>query len=185
MLALITGSAAAYAPSACPVVPAGASARACRPVMDETIMQKAFAGELEEEGAENVFMSELGWATYLDQEAGGSYNLNQRPSQAEDGYFTPDVFSNPLDVLSSWVDSVKGVAADPLSVGFPTIVNDKSGARSYPKGANEVSARTIKPKVKNFDPKLRVTGIPGFNAFGSPSSKQAPIEKKDWFLGLF
>ena len=88
-------------------------------------------------------------------------------------------------VLSSWVDSVKGVAADPLSVGFPTIVNDKSGARSYPKGANEVSARTIKPKVKNFDPKLRVTGIPGFNAFGSPSSKQAPIEKKDLFLGLF
>ena len=65
--------------------------------MDETIMQKAFAGELEEEGAENVFMSEVGWATYLDQEAGGSYNLNQRPSQAEDGYFTPDIFSNPLD----------------------------------------------------------------------------------------
>lgn len=65
--------------------------------MDETILEKALAGELEEEGAENVFMSEVGWATYLDKNAGGSYNMNQRPSMADDGYFTPDVFSNPLD----------------------------------------------------------------------------------------
>ena len=42
-------------------------------------------------------MSEVGWATYLDQNAGSSYNMNQRPSQAEDGYFTPDVFTNPID----------------------------------------------------------------------------------------
>ena len=75
-------------------------------------------------------------------------------------------------VLSSWVDSIKGVVADPLSVGFPTISNDQSGARSYPKGANEVAARTIKPKEKDFDPKKRIVGIPGYNAFGSPSSKQ-------------
>ena len=65
--------------------------------MDETILEKALAGELEEEGAENVFMSEVGWASYLDKQAGGSYNMNQRPSLADDGYFTPDVFSNPLD----------------------------------------------------------------------------------------
>lgn len=77
-----------------------------------------------------------------------------------------------LAVISSWLESLKGVVDDPLSVGFPTISNDQSGARSYPKGADEVSARTIKPKVKDFDPKLRITGIPGFNAFGTPSSKQ-------------
>lgn len=68
--------------------------------MDETLMEKALAGELEDEGAENVFMSEVGWATYLDQNAESSYNMNQRPSLAEDGYFTADIFSNPLD--SAW-----------------------------------------------------------------------------------
>ena len=65
--------------------------------MDETIMEKALAGELEQEGAENVFMSELGWATYLDKNAGSSYNMNERPSMAQDGYFTADIFSNPID----------------------------------------------------------------------------------------
>jgi len=67
---------------------------------------------------------------------------------------------------------MKGVVSDPLSAGFPTISNDQSGARSYPKGTTEINARTIKPKVKDFDPKMRITGIPGFNAFGTPSSKQ-------------
>jgi len=157
-------------PSVCPRV--SAASRSGVSVMDETIIEKALAGELEEEGAENVFMSEVGWASYLDKEAGSSYNLNERPSIASDGYFTPDVFSNPLDVLSSWVESMKGVASDPLAASFPTISNDPTGARSYPKGSNEVSARTIKPKVKDFDPKLRITGIPGFNLFGTPSSKQ-------------
>jgi len=154
--------------------------------MDETIMQKAFAGELEEEGAENVFMSELGWATYLDQEAGGSYNLNQRPSLAEDGYFTPDIFSNPIDVVTGWFDSMKGVASDPLAAAFPTISNDQTGARSYPKGQNEVNARTIKPKEKNFDKTMRITGIPGYNLFGTPSSKQAKTDSAaSKFLGIF
>ena len=36
---------------------------------------------------------------------------------------------------------------DPLSVGFLTISNDKSGARAFPTGG-EVAARTIKPKDK-------------------------------------
>lgn len=74
-----------------------AATRASCPSMDETILEKALAGELEEEGAENVFMSEVGWASYLDKNAGSSYNMNQRPSLAEDGYFTPDVFSNPVE----------------------------------------------------------------------------------------
>ena len=66
---------------------------------------------------------------------------------------------------------MKGVVDDPLSRAFPTISNDKSGNRAYPKGATEVNARTIKPKVKDFDKKLRTVGIPGKNIFGTPSSK--------------
>lgn len=46
-----------------------------------------------------------------------------------------------------------------------------------------MNARTIKPKVKNFDSKMRITGIPGFNAFGSPSSKQEKVEGK--LFGIF
>jgi len=177
---------ASYAPAAVCSRPAGAAARACRPVMDETIMEKALNGELEQEGAENIFMSEVGWATYLDQEAGSSYAMNERPSMAEDGYFTPDVFSNPLDVVSGWVDSMKGVVSNPLEKAFPTISNDQSGSRSYPKGATEISARTIKPKKKDSDKGMRITGIPGFNLFGTPSSKQAKTDSvASKFLGIF
>ena len=39
---------------------------------------------------------------------------------------------------------------------YSTISNDQSGNRAYPKGATEVNARTIKPKVKDFDPKKRI-----------------------------
>jgi hypothetical protein len=140
--------------------------------MDETILEKALAGELEEEGAENVFMSEVGWATFMDKEANSSYAMNERVSKAKDGYFTPDVFSNPIDVAKSWFESMQGVVADPLTAVAMTISNDESGARSYPTGLGEVDARTIKPKVKDWDKTKRVTGIPGFNLFGSPGAKQ-------------
>merc|ERR1719152_153402 len=162
----------AYVPGCTPASSASAvAARACRPVMDETIIQKALSGELEQEGADNVFLSEVGWATYLDQNCESSYAMNERPSMAQDGYFTPDVFSNPIDVVTSWFDSMKRVASDPLETGFMTISNDQSGARSFPKGATEIDTRTIKPKVKDFDAKQRQTGIPGINIFGAPSSK--------------
>ena len=46
-------------------------------------------GTLEEEGADNPWMSECGWADYLDKNAQSSYNMNQRPSKADDGYWTP------------------------------------------------------------------------------------------------
>merc|ERR1712094_60424 len=98
---------------------------------------------------------------------GSSYNMNERPSKASDGYFTPDIFSNPVEVLGSWVESMKRVASDPFAAGFMTISNDPNDARSFPKGSNEVSARTIKPKVKNFDKSMRVTGLPGINVFGA------------------
>ena len=89
----------AYVPATGPAAPVRAvrSSRQGAVFMDETIMEKALAGELEQEGAENVFMSEVGWATYLDQNAGSSYNMNERPSMAQDGYFTADIFSNPID----------------------------------------------------------------------------------------
>lgn len=144
--------------------------------MDETILEKALAGELEQEGAENVFMTEVGWASYLDKEAQQSYNMNERASQAQDGYFTADVFSNPLDIAKGWVDSMLRVAKDPLEASFMTISNDKSGKRSYG-AANEVKARTIKPKVKNFDKESRITSIPGYNLFGTPSSKSPGLPK--------
>jgi hypothetical protein len=90
-----------------------AATRASCPSMDETILEKALAGELEEEGAENVFLSEVGWATYLDKNAGSSYNMNQRPSLAEDGYFTPDVFSNPVEgaCVLRWLSMVAMAAS--------------------------------------------------------------------------
>jgi hypothetical protein len=49
--------------------------------MDETIIENALAGTLEEEGAENIFLSEVGWATYLDKQ-GQSYSMNERVSVA-------------------------------------------------------------------------------------------------------
>merc|ERR1719456_352309 len=136
------------------------------------MLEKALAGELEEEGAQNPFMSEAGWAVYLDKNAESSYNMNQRPSKiGNDKYFTPDVFSNPLDVIMKYFSGIKEASGRPLDVAFPTISNDVTGARSYPKGQNEIDARTIKPKVKDFDKKFRIVGIPGFNFFGAPSSK--------------
>jgi hypothetical protein len=116
-------------------------------------------------------MSETGWASYLDKEAGQSYAMNERPSKASDGYYTPDVFSNPVDVAKSWVASMQGVIKDPLEAAFMTISNDTSGRRSWGKGTTEVDARTIKPKVKTFEKDMRVTGIQGINVFGAPGSK--------------
>lgn len=177
MLALFA-VAPSYTPAACPGRVLAGCARAPVVSMDETILEKALAGELEEEGAENVFMSEVGWASYLDQNAGSSYNMNQRPSMADDGYFTADIFSSPLDVLNDWKDSIVRAVGNPLETGFPTISNDQSGNRAYPDGG-EVLARTIKPKEKNMDPKSRLTGLPGYNLFGAPSSKLSELPLVD------
>lgn len=95
---LLLPTTAAYMAPGCAPMRAQAAARVpAAPVMDETIIEKALLGELEEEGAENVFMSEVGWASYLDKNAGSSYNMNQRPSMAEDGYFTSSILSNPAE----------------------------------------------------------------------------------------
>ena len=54
-------------------------------------------------------MSEVGWAYYLDKEAGSSYNMNERFSKAGDGYVTPSILSNPID----------SARARPCTVGTP------------------------------------------------------------------
>ena len=74
---------------------------------------------------------------------------------------------------------MKGVVSDPLSRAFPTISNDKSGARSFGKGVTEIETRTIKPKVKDFDKSKRITGIAGINVFGAPSSKQGNGDEEE------
>merc|ERR1711988_1280198 len=94
----------------------------------------------------------VGWASYLDKTSKSSYNMNERPSLAQDGYYTSSIFSNPLDILNDFKDGLLRVAG------------------AFPEGG-EVMSRTIKPKVKDFDPKKRVTGIPGYNLFGAPGSK--------------
>ena len=43
--------------------------------MDETILKNTLEGTLEEEGLENHWLSELGWASYLDKQ-GQSYAMN-------------------------------------------------------------------------------------------------------------
>ena len=97
MCSMVVPAAGQTAVPAAPARGASASLRAAAPCMDETLLEKTLAGELEQEGAENVFLTEVGWATYLDKNAKQSYNMNERVSQASDGYFTPDVFSNPVE----------------------------------------------------------------------------------------
>jgi len=98
-LAIVAGGFAVCEGFALGAVPVRAPAMRASPAvfMDETIIENALAGTLEQEGAENIFLSEVGWASYLDKEAKSSYNMNERPSLAEDGYFTASILSNPAD----------------------------------------------------------------------------------------
>ena len=253
MLALVSFSSAYVLPAGAPARSTAAVARAAPSTMDETILQRALEGTLEEEGAEQHWLSEVGWADWQDKNGGASYNMNQRFSKADDGYVTPDVFSNPIDgaplgplllllrcgrgaaprrgavdgrrppgtaagsarrgaapdrrrrvarahvaapprrplpltfpsrsppaVVLSWKDSMLGVLSNPLEKAFPTITNDSTGARAYPKGLNEAKARTLPPKNKDWqlfknpdevNKDKRTSGLPGINIFGAPSSK--------------
>lgn len=132
--------------------------------MDETILKNTLEGTLEEEGFENHWLSELGWASYLDKQ-GQSYAMNQQASKAEDGYYTPDAFSDPREVLGSWFESMKGVVSDPLAAAFPTITNDPTGNRSYGKGKIEYNARTLQYDNYYYDPINSGENL--FNLFGS------------------
>ena len=127
--------------------------------MDETLFQNTLKGKLAEEGKENVFMSELGWATYLDKE-GYSYAMNQKVSEADDGYFTPDAFSNPLKVIGSWMESMNRVKNDPLAAAFPTITNDPDGKRSWGEGSE------FKSRTHQLDKSYPPSGDKLFNLFG-------------------
>jgi len=45
--------------------------------------------------------------------------------------------------VSDWLGAMKGYVTNPVATAFPTISNDPTGARSYPKGSNEVQLRPI------------------------------------------
>lgn len=101
---------------------------------------------------------------------GPAPRLEERGSRCcSERSLTPPLY---LTVVSDWFGTVKRAVGAPLATSFLSISNDPTGNRAWPKGYDEVKSRTIAPKVKDFDPKLRITGIPGFNLFGSPSSKQ-------------
>merc|ERR1712087_270348 len=171
LLVLFTlASVAAYVLPSCSSVRSHTARVSTHVSMDETIMQKALAGELEEEGAENVFMSEVGWASYLDKEAKSSYNMNQRPSMADDGYFTPSIFSNPLDVLVAWKDALFGAASNPRQ-RTSTPINALS--------ASQVSMRLAPPAASRNSPMLYWVFICGVgDCLVSPSALYGACECK-------
>merc|ERR1719335_1422553 len=101
--------------------------------------------------------------------------MNSRPSlRDEDGPDKYDLLnSNPLQWGGDFFKTVKRAASDPLEAAFPTMSNDRTGKRSWGKGANgeifnEVSARTIKPKEKPLGPEdeKRRVAVKGYNLFG-------------------
>ena len=99
--------------------------------------------------------------------------MNQRASDAVDGYYTPDVFSGPGAVLESWVSSMQRVVSDPLNVAFPTITNDPDGRRSWGK-ASEYKSRTIQTD-KEYPP----SGDKLFNLFGmTPTETGGYVDPK-------
>ena len=56
-----------------------------------------------------------------------------------------------------------------------TISNDPNGARSFPKGYDEVKSRTIAPKVKDFNPKLRIESE---GSSGSSNASSKPLGER-------
>lgn len=179
LLLALTATASAFNLGGARIISHARSPARAATSLDETIFERTLEGTLEEEGAENPWMSEAGWADYLDKNAQSSYNMNQRPSKADDGYWTPDVFSNPIDVFTGWARGLIGQVSDPLGVSFMTITNDKTGARAWPTAEGEVKSRTITPKVKDILQKeLRQTGLPGFGLFGAPSDDRVDDAKR-------
>lgn len=136
--------------------------------MDDTLFEAALTGKLQEEGTEQVWLSEIGLAETMDKKYKSSYNMNERPSLSHDGFYTPDVFSSPTDIIASFLSGIKEALAAPLETGFPTIDNDQTGGRSWPKGTHEQTSRIIKPTKRDLHKKqLRVVGV-GINNWGAP-----------------
>jgi hypothetical protein len=151
--------------------------------MDETIYQnfgKTFFGDdgtdyLVEEGQEEFWRSEKGWARYLDEQ-GQSYNMNPRPS-LDPSFDAPDLLDSPVDVLKSFIGSIKRIARDPADYYFPSLSNDMSGARSWG-GGSEVESRNHKPP-KGFGARgLEGTGIFGWGAMEEYASDEKEVAEK-------
>ena len=74
----------------------------------------------------------------------------------------------PDSTPSTVWQGIKEALAAPLETGFPTIDNDQTGGRSWPKGTHEQTSRIIKPTKRDLHKKqLRVVGV-GINNWGAP-----------------
>lgn len=151
-----------------------ASVRAHSPTMEPvrwTLTEKvlhAITGEVptRPKGEDWFWLSEEGWADYLDKEYGQSYAMNERPSKTTYPKFNPN---NPIDIIKDAIEDSKRFARDPLEAMFPTIGGDTTGARSWGK-YSEVESRNFKPP-KGYGP----YGLKGGGFFGfdlRPSDKE-------------
>jgi len=68
--------------------------------MDETLFNKDLGAA---EGG--PWMSEDRLATFLDEEYGSKYSMNDKPSESEK-YFTATIFDSPVDVAKDWFSSL-------------------------------------------------------------------------------
>ncbi|KAG8465650.1 hypothetical protein KFE25_002957 [Diacronema lutheri] len=126
--------------------------------MDETLFDDILSDELEKEGAEKPWLSEAGWALYLDSQNSG-YAMNEKVSE-DFKYFTAGIFGNPLEVIGDFFEGLDNMTAKmfPISKKYtaPAGKGDKKG----------------KPVKAEKDKGLREVGKPGFaNIFGSGPTK--------------
>jgi len=153
ILASAATGALGYAPQASRVVTHSRVAAATKPAvhMDETLFDDILSDKLEQEGAASPWLSEAGWAVYLDKE-GIPYAMNDRVSD-DFNYFSATVFGNPFDVLGDFFENLGN-----LGLMFRTKAPEFTLKGS---GAKEAAP-------KKADPSLREVGKPGvFNLFGA------------------
>mmetsp|Transcript_96165 Transcript_96165/g.176125 ORF Transcript_96165/g.176125 Transcript_96165/m.176125 type:complete len:498 (+) Transcript_96165:97-1590(+) len=149
--------------------PKAVQQRAENPVMDDTLIQKFFTGglrALKEEGEKEWWKSEVQMALYLDKYYGQSYNMNPRPSQiGYENFKGVNWYSKPSDIFKNYVKTLQRVSNAPLNSIFPSISNDKYGARQWGPGQTEISSRIIQPAIRDMDPSRRFS-VPGVSFFG-------------------
>lgn len=107
VLAACAASTLAYAPAASRVVSRRAASHNVAVHMDETLFENVLGDELEREGAEKPWLSEAGWAVYLDSQDSG-YAMNNKVSE-DFKYFTAGIFSNPFEIIGDFFDGLDGM----------------------------------------------------------------------------
>lgn len=107
VFAACAASTLAYAPAASRVVSRRAASHNVAVHMDETLFENVLGDELEREGAEKPWLSEAGWAVYLDSQDSG-YAMNNKVSE-DFKYFTAGIFSNPFEIIGDFFDGLDGM----------------------------------------------------------------------------